>query len=136
MFATVGAEDNDAVKTDKAQLQGQWTMVYGERDGQAFSSEFMKDSKRVTKEDETTVTIQGQIFIKAKFAIDPSKSPKTIDYAVTGGSYAGNTELGIYELEGDKVKFCASTPGKERPADFTTKPGDRRTLSIWKREKK
>ena len=134
--ATAWAEDNEAVKKDKAQLQGAWTLVAGERDGQAFSAEFMKDSKRIAKGDETTVTIQGQLFMKASFTLDPAKRPKTIDYSVTGGPYAGKTQLGIYELDGDKVKFCFSTPGKERPTDFTSKPGDGRTWSVWKREKK
>ncbi len=133
---TAWAEDNAAVKKDKAQLQGEWTMVSGERDGQAFSADFMKDSKRVAKEDEVTVTIQGQLFMKAKFTIDPSKNPKTIDYAVSGGRYAGSTQLGIYELDGDKVKYCFSSPDKERPTDFTTKPDDGRTLSVWQRKKK
>ena len=41
----------------------------------------------------------------------------------------------IYELEGDMVKFCFGAPDAARPADFTSKPGDRRTLSVWKREK-
>lgn len=134
--ATAWAEDAEAAKKDKAQLQGAWTLVAGERDGQAFSAEFMKDSKRIAKGDETTVTIQGQLFMKASFTLDPAKSPKTIDYSVTGGPYAGKTQLGIYELDGDKVKFCFSTPGKERPPDFTSKPGDGRTWTIWKREKK
>ena len=134
--ATTWAEENEAVKKDKAQLQGEWTMVSGERDGQAFSADFMKDSKRVAKGDETTVMLQGQLFMRAKFTLDPSKSPKTIDYSVTGGPYAGKTQLGRYELDGDKVKFCFSTPGEERPPDFTTKPNDRRTFSLWKREKK
>jgi uncharacterized protein (TIGR03067 family) len=136
VVATAWAEDTEAVKKDKAQLQGAWAMVSGERDGQAFSTDFIKDSKRVAKADETTVTIQGQLFMKARFTLDPSKSPKTIDYSITGGAYAGNSQLGIYELDGDKVRFCFSIPGKERPTDFATKPNDGRTLSIWKREKK
>ena len=130
------AGDNEAVKQDQARLQGEWTMVAGERDGQAFPVDFMKDSRRVAKGDETTVMLQGQLFLRAKFTLDPSRSPKTIDYSVTGGPYAGKTQLGIYELDGDKVKFCFSTPGKERPTDFTTKLNDGRTLSKWKRREK
>jgi hypothetical protein len=44
--------------------------------------------------------------------------------------------LGIYELDGDTVKFCFGGPGKERPTEFTTKEGSMRTLSVWKRDKK
>jgi len=74
--------------------------------------------------------------MKAKFTIDPAKNPKQIDYAMTGGPTTGKTQLGIYELEGDTVKFCFAAPGKDRPPDFTTKEGSSRTLSVWKREKK
>ncbi len=133
---TVRAQDNDAVKQDEAKLQGSWTMVSGERDGQAFPAEFMTNSKRIVKGDETTVTVNGGLFMKAKFTLDPSKKPKTIDYAINGGPYAGLAMHGIYELDGDKLKFCLSTPGKERPAGFATKPDDGQTISVWKRETK
>jgi uncharacterized protein (TIGR03067 family) len=133
--AAVGRGDEPA-KNDQAQLQGEWVMVSGQRDGQAFPENLLTSFKRVAKGDETTVTMGDQIFLKAKFALDPSKKPKTIDYSVTGGPYAGKTQLGIYECDGDQVKFCFSTPGKNRPTDFTTKQNDGRTLSTWKRAKK
>jgi uncharacterized protein (TIGR03067 family) len=133
--ATSSAQDNEAAKKDKAQLQGEWTMVSGKRDGHAFPAEFLQGSKRVTKGDETTVTLQGQLFMRAKFTLDPAKSPKSINYSVTGGPYAGKTQLGIYQLDGDTVKFCFSIPGEERPTAFSTKPNDGRTLSVWRREK-
>jgi uncharacterized protein (TIGR03067 family) len=79
--------------------------------------------------------MQGRMFLKAKIALDPSKKPKTIDYQMTDGFTKGKTQLGIYELEGDTFKACFSKPGDARPADFTSKPGDGRTSSIWKREK-
>jgi len=74
--------------------------------------------------------------MKAKFKIDPIKKPKTIDYTVTDGPEKGKTVLGIYELDGDTVKFCFSAPDKERPSEFTAKEGSGRTLSLWKRNKK
>ena len=40
--ATAWAADEKAVEKDQAQLQGEWTMVSGARDGQAFPEEFMK----------------------------------------------------------------------------------------------
>jgi hypothetical protein len=33
------------------------------------------------------------------------------------------------------VKYCFAAPDAERPTDFTSKPGERRTLSVWKRSK-
>jgi uncharacterized protein (TIGR03067 family) len=133
---TAWAQDNEATKPDQAKLQGTWTMVSGERDGQAFPSEYLTNSTRVVKGGETTVTVQGQLFMKAKFSLDPSKNPKTIDYAINGGPYAGLTMFGIYELDGDRVKFCLATPGSKRPAGFATKPDDGQTMTVWKRGKK
>jgi uncharacterized protein (TIGR03067 family) len=131
IFTSARAEDTESAKADKARLQGEWTMVSGERDGTPFPANVMNDSKRVTQSDETSVTVQGQLLMKAKFTLDPAKTPKTIDYSVTDGPYAGSAMLGIYELDGDKAKFCFSIPGKERPTEFLTKPDDGRTLSVW-----
>jgi uncharacterized protein (TIGR03067 family) len=74
--------------------------------------------------------------MKAKFSIDPSKKPKTIDYQVSDGPTKGQKHLGIYELSGDTLKSCFGAHGSEHPIDFTSKPGDRRTLFVWKREKR
>jgi uncharacterized protein (TIGR03067 family) len=118
-----------------AQLQGEWSMVSGSADGQPMPDELRKQMKRVCKGDETTTTMGGRMFIKAKITIDPSKKPKTIDYQMTDGFTKGKTQLGIYEVAGDTFKSCFGKPEAERPADFTSKPGDGRTLSVWKREK-
>jgi uncharacterized protein (TIGR03067 family) len=130
------SEDTKAAKKDTAQLQGEWAMSTGGRDGHTLPGDMLKNSKRVCKGDETAVVVGGQLLMKAKFTLDPSKKPKSIDYQITGGANAGKTQLGIYELDGDTVKFCFSTPGKDRPTDFATKAGDGHTSSVWKREKK
>lgn len=132
----VTGNDYDAVKKDVAQLQGEWSMVSGEIDTKPMPEALLKGSKRVAKGDETTVTIGGMLFMKAKFTVDPSKKPKTIDYMMTEGLTKGKTQLGIYELDGDTVKFCFAKPGQDRPTEFVTKEGSGRTLSVWKREKK
>jgi len=130
------AEDNPAFKADKDLLQGKWSMVSGLADGQAVPEAMLAGSTRVCEGDETTVTVGGQLIMKAKFALDPSKKPKAIDYQVLEGPTKGKSHLGIYELDGDTLKFCFGSPGAERPTDFTSKPGEGRTSSVWKRAKK
>jgi len=134
-ISSAWAEDSEAIKKDVAQLQGEWSMVSGSADGSAMPDAMRETAKRVCKGDETTVTVGGQLFMKAKFTIDPSRKPKTIDYQMIDGPTKGKKQLGIYELQGDTVKFCFGAPGSERPPDFTSKPGDGRTLSVWKRKK-
>jgi uncharacterized protein (TIGR03067 family) len=127
------AADDDAIKKDLAQLQGEWTMVSASADGQSMSDDMLKQMKRVCKGNEITVTMNDQVFLKAKIAIDPSKKPKTIDYDMTEGFSKGKKQLGIYELNGDTFKACFSSPGTDRPTEF--KAGDGLTLSEWKRQK-
>ena len=129
------AEDSEATKKDMAQLQGEWSMITGSSDGQPMPESMLKQMKRVCKGDEATVTVGAQVFLKAKITIDPSKKPKTIEYQMTEGFTKGKTQLGIYEVDGDLFKACFGKPGAERPSDFTSKVGDGRTLSIWKRVK-
>jgi uncharacterized protein (TIGR03067 family) len=133
----LGAEPAaDAVKKEMASLEGEWSMVSGERDGQAIPEELLKNAKRSTKDGETTIAFGDTVYMKAKFTIDPSKKPKEIDYTVTEGDNKDKKQLGIYELDGDTAKFCFSAPDEKRPTDFTAKDGSTRTLSVWKRNKK
>jgi uncharacterized protein (TIGR03067 family) len=129
----VRAEDSEAIKKDMTLLQGEWMMVSGSADGEPMPDETRKQMKRVCKGDETTTTMAGQIYIKAKFSIDPTKQPRTIDYEMSGGFTQGQKQLGIYEVDADTFKSCFAKPDGERPSDFSNKPGDGRTFSVWKR---
>ncbi|MDB6058151.1 MAG: hypothetical protein JWO95_1995 [Verrucomicrobiales bacterium] len=131
-FVTRG-DDTPAMQKDLATLQGEWTMVSGSADGQEMPAQMRQQMRRVCKGNETTTTMSGQIFIQAKFTLDPEKSPKTIDYLMTGGFTKGQKQLGIYELHGDSFKACFAKPGAERPKDF--KGGEGITLSVWTRSK-
>lgn len=126
----------DATRKEMTQLEGEWSMMSGEANGQSMPLEAVKGGKRIAKDGETTITLGGQVFFKAKFTIDPTKKPKAIDYTMTEGPTRGKIHLGIYEQDGDTVKFCFAAPGKDRPTEFTAKEGSDRTLSVWKRDKK
>jgi uncharacterized protein (TIGR03067 family) len=132
-ISLVRAADDEAIKKDLAQLQGEWTMVSGSADGQPMPEEMRKEMKRICKGDELTVMMGDRVFLKAKFTIDPSKKPKTIDYEMTEGFTKGKKQFGIYELNGDTFKACFNAPGAERPTEF--KSGEGLTLSEWKRKK-
>ena len=129
------AEENEAAKKDKEKLQGEWSMVSGTSDGQEIPEEYRKQMKRACKGDELTVTVGEQLVMKAKITLDASTKPKTIDYEVTDGPNKGKKQLGIYELDGDTLKSCFAAPGDERPKEFTSKEGEKRIFSVWKRVK-
>jgi uncharacterized protein (TIGR03067 family) len=128
-------KDAEALKKEMAALEGEWAMVSGEISGQPLPEAFVKTGKRTAKGNETSVAIGGQVFLKATYTIDPTKKPKAIDYTMTDGPSKGKTQYGIYEVDGDTVRFCFASPGKERPTQFATKAGDEQTLSVWKKVK-
>ena len=134
LAGTVAAQD--ANKKEMSLLEGDWSMMSGQANGQDMPKEFVSTGKRVAKDGEVTIKFGGQVFFKAKFTIDATKKPKTIDYVMTEGFTKGQKQLGIYEVDGDTVKFCFAAPDKERPKDFTAKEGSQQTLSVWKRDKK
>jgi len=78
------ARAEDAVKKEMAQLDGDWSMVSGQANGIPLPKDLV--------------------------AGDPTKKPKAIDYMMTEGPTKGKTHLGIYELDGDTVKFCFAAP--------------------------
>ncbi len=67
------------------------------------------------------------------FKLDLTKKPWRMDAAHSKGRRKGQTYLGIYSLEGDTLKWCVSTPGKERPTEFTSKGSN--FLLVLKRQK-
>jgi len=126
----------EQIKRDLAHIQGEWAMVSGERDGQALPELFVKNARRVCTGNDTLAIVNGEIGLKATFTIDPTKKPKTIDYKLTGGPNKGLTQLGIYEIDGDTLRFCQSLPGQPRPTVFNANKGTGCTMTVWKRKKK
>lgn len=115
-------------------IEGEWTMVFAIRDGQPLGADFVATGRRVLRDGETTMTFRGQVFMRGTTTVDTARTPWTIDYLLTGPPGRGKRQLGICELGDDgQLRICVAPPGRERPADFTTKPGDDRTLTGWRR---
>ena len=119
--------------TDSARLQGTWSMVSGAADGYPMPAAYVQSMRRVASGSEVTVEMGGRLFFKATISLEPTRSPKTIDYHMTGGPTVGTVQLGVYEISGDTARFCFASPGKARPKEFATNAGDGRTLSTWVR---
>jgi uncharacterized protein (TIGR03067 family) len=120
-------------QSDSARLQGNWSMISSAADGFALPPDYVRSMKRVFAGTEVSVTMGQQLFFRATVVLDATRSPKTIDYHMTGGPTAGMVQLGIYLIVGDTVRFCFGAPHAARPTDFATAQGDSRTLSTWVR---
>jgi uncharacterized protein (TIGR03067 family) len=129
------ARDDDA-KKDREKFQGNWQLISAERDGKKTPQE---DAKKIT------LTIQGDKFILRKdsviisegtMTLDPTKKPKAINETLTTGPNEGKVFSAIYEIDDEHHKICFAALGKERPTEFSSKPGSGNILQVWKREKK
>jgi len=114
-----------------AELQGEWRLVSLALNGAPIDPRSVPYGKRVVKGDEMTVTFGKEVVTKAKMAADPASHPKTMDYVHIGGMLAGQSQQGIYELQGETLKICSSPPGQSRPTEFTAAPENKRTLAVW-----
>ena len=128
------AAEESMVRKDKLHFQGVWSMVAYSFDGRSKPSKDIPPTTHSYDGDEVTTLIGGSPYFMEKITIDPSKNPRTIDFEMIGQSKPIK-KLGIYEFNGDRLKLCLGRPGAERPTDFSSKPGQGRILSEWKREK-
>ena len=66
------------------------------------------------------------------FTIDLTRKPKETTDTLPDGKQI----KGIYELDGDTLKWAANEPGKtDRPKEFESKEGSERLLLTLKRDK-
>jgi uncharacterized protein (TIGR03067 family) len=132
LLALAPTRVDDQAKKDREMLQGEWTLVSGERNGEPIPEDLVKSLKRTIKGDTFTVTRDDQPLAKGTFTLDPSKKPKAYDFKLEG---MDNTMHGIYELESDTFKLCYATEG-DRPKEFAAPASSGHTFAIWKRAKK
>jgi len=134
LLAADTPKEDPAKKKDSEKLQGAWKGDSGEVDGNALPDEFLKAAKFGFKGDKYTFEA-GDEKESGTITLDASKTPATIDLKIEEGRDKGKTQLGIYKVEGDKVKFCFGQPdAKERPKDFSSKAGSDTIYIVFKRE--
>lgn len=115
--------------------EGEWDMVSAVSNGGTMSAEMVRWAKRVTRGDITTVTAGGQVMLQARFTLDPSTNPGSVNYLNLAGPHLRKPQEGIFERHGDLLKVCMAPPRKPRPSEFTSTSGDGRALTTWRRVK-
>jgi uncharacterized protein (TIGR03067 family) len=130
------ARGGDEVKKELSALQGTWHIdSIQESFGKAPPEDSVKEFVVTVKDDIMKVTHKGAAGPVFKLKLDPTKSPKTIDFLHTEGPDKGKTEPGIYKIEGETLTYCVTDIGKDRPMAFATKEGTRNTLFVLKKVK-
>jgi uncharacterized protein (TIGR03067 family) len=115
---------------DFENLQGTWTVIdYETQNGKMDAQSLKNHSKLVIKGNAYGWGSPGS----GTFKIDPTKTPKTVDYHQGPGNNPNQIWLGIYEIHGDTFRDCIAPPGQPRPKDFSTPPGSGHIMQVHKR---
>ena len=129
LASTLHAQDSTAA--DLARLQGDWHLVSVAYDGQTVTTP--PPGIRHAVGDTVMVTMGGQLMMHAIFKLDPTTTPKSIDYSVIGGPLAGSHVSGVYKLEGNRFTICMGAPGGSRPDDLEVGASEEGSCSVWER---
>lgn len=120
----------DKPKPDAEAIQGVWVLDKFEGEDKP-----PPDAGVITftfKDGKLTLDVGGKGREKGGYKLDPTAKPKAIDLSEPGSD---RTTLGIYELDGDNLKFCITEGDKApRPKEFKAE-GKRMMLFILKRQK-
>jgi uncharacterized protein (TIGR03067 family) len=127
-------------KKELTALQGTWVIVGKEFMGIKASEEEVKKltGKTVIKGDKITEWAgepgKQKITSESTFKLDRAAKPKTMDLKYTRGVLKGDTQLAIYELDGDTLKVCYSFgKGEKRPTKFAGKVDGKALFLTYKR---
>ena len=118
---------------EPTEIEGEWAMVSAVFGGKPLADDMVKWCKRVTRGEVTQIFAGPQVMLDASFMLDPSHTPRRIDYQNRSGAKKGQPQAGIYELSDESLRICVAAPGDSRPSEFVSANGDGRSLTIWKR---
>ena len=123
-----------ATKKATERMQGAWQLKALNREGDSEPLKGITANMQIVVEgDRRTVQAGKAVYTQAYYAIDPYAQPPAIDVIVTGGSMRGQTLLGIYSIEGDRMRVCLASAGRDRPRDFNPRAGSGQTLQELER---
>ena len=124
------AQDTPAVKAAKV-LNGAYTLLSANFDNKPAPDEMKKEVTGVDINDGTITVRSAKKDDPAKFTVDATKKPATIDIT-TGGD---KVKLGLYKIEKGELTIAFSDKDA-RPTDFAPADGVRVLVLVKKDEPK
>jgi uncharacterized protein (TIGR03067 family) len=103
-------------------LQGTWSVASLEVEGQKMTAGMLDGAQIVIRGSRFTSTGMGAVY-KGTLKIDAAAKPARLDMKFSAGPEKGNTNLGIYKIDGNTWKLCLAMRGDIRPSKFASQPG-------------
>lgn len=133
-LALLAAPESDK-KDDLDAIQGTWTMVSFEVNGESVPENVIETGRLEIKKDVYTPKLgeQTQWFT---IVLSAEKDPKTFELTARNGANSGGLFKGIYKLDGETLTMCrALTEQDPRPTEFATGAESGHSLVVWRRSK-
>lgn len=127
---------SSAVPDDKKNnepFQGKWKIESMQVNGQTVAKDQFDKAVVTVTGDERILREGEEVRSRAKYKVDPTKNPRTIDISISEGPLKDKTLKGIYEFKDDTVTINVALEGTERPTDFSCKSESGRLLQVFKR---
>lgn len=120
-FAVLVAAFAGDAATDLKLFQGDWSVVSLVEKTKAVPPGELEVLVVNIDKDVFTVKEKGKAVVQYQIKIDPTKTPKAIDFTHLDGENKGKTEPGIYAFDGKQLKFVLDEERKGRPTTFDGK---------------
>jgi uncharacterized protein (TIGR03067 family) len=127
----LAGEPNETEKLLK-KLEGTWNVVSWERDGKPAPAKELKGMYMIFAKDTLTIKQGKKTLGMGTFKVNTGQKPHAIDYK-EGKDIISVYDVGIFQIDGDTMKYCTTADVKKRPTKFDSKQG---WLFVLKKEKK
>lgn len=121
--------------TSLTELEGRWIPMYQEMEGQMIPpSEYAVVE---LKGDEFKILKNGTVAYEGRFTIDLRRAPMGIALIYTKSHQAiflGGPRTGLFQLEGETLKWCFGSVGQAEPVELNTFPGSGSVLSVYQKD--
>lgn len=137
MLLAGGSDIINAIRKDKAALQGTWRVVSSESNGEKVPADDLKGLAIIFRGNAIFVR-EGTGKEQEKFGmlLDPLRKPKEMDLAFLHAPNKGRLDRAIYDLDGDSLRICIQeNKDSPRPTDFTASANSNRWLVVLQRSK-
>jgi uncharacterized protein (TIGR03067 family) len=125
----------DPVPQAKGELEGTWTVVAVQHDGENAPPEDVRRLRAIFTGDKLQLK-HGDEIRSFTFRVDPAKKPAVIDLTPMDGPQKDQVIHGIYQLADNTLKLCLPLEtGKDRPEAFAAPARSGLFLLELRREK-
>jgi uncharacterized protein (TIGR03067 family) len=128
--------DGAATGPDAGSVAGVWSPLRSWWEDIPTPPEGLPDVTLIFAEGRCEVRRGGELIRWGAYATDSSRSPKTIDVCFSESDVPELIDaplLGIYEVDGDRLRICYGPPGGGRPPSFLIERGTGRYLGQYRR---